>query len=130
MTSETVSSLRYPPFWKSLACVMLATVVALTLMPSPRVMLLSWDKAQHCITYAVLLWTFLQAWEGRYAVRWGVAFIVTGVGLEIAQGFMGLRFMEYSDMIANSLGVLIGYAVWRTPLGQVFLRIEAIVPVR
>jgi hypothetical protein len=109
-------SLRYTWFWKSLAWGMLLTVVTLTLMPTlPRINLplLSWDKAQHSIAYAALMWTFLRAWEGSHILRWAILLVAVGVGLEILQPLIGVRVMEYSDMLANSLGVLLGYAAWR-----------------
>jgi len=70
------------------------------------------------------MWTFLHAWEGSRVLRWAILLLVTGMGLEILQGLLGVRVMEYSDMLANSLGVLLGYGVWRTPLGRLFRRIE------
>ncbi len=123
-------SLRYTRFWKSLAWGMLLVVATLTLMPQPPriVRWLSWDKAQHSIAYAALMWTFLQAWEGSHVLRWAILLLLAGVVLEILQGLMGVRFMEYFDMLANSLGVLLGYAAWRTPLGRGFRRIEASLP--
>ena len=121
--------MRYSWFWKLLAWGMLLTVVGLTLTPRPpefgRLPLLSWDKAQHFIAYTALMWTFLHAWEGSHVQRWAILLLVTGVGLEILQGVIGVRVMEYSDMLANSLGVLAGYGVWRTPRGRIFRRIEA-----
>ena len=123
------TSLRHTWFWKSLASGMLLAVVTLTLVRTPLDLpLLSWDKAQHSIAYAVLMWTFLQAWEGSHVPRWAILLLLAGVVLEILQGLMGVRFMEYFDMLANSLGVLLGYAVWRTPLGRGFRRIEASLP--
>ena len=122
-------SLRRPRFWKFLAWAMLLTVATLTLLPSaPQINLISWDKAQHCIAYAALMWTFLQAWEGIHILRWAILLLVVGVGLELLQGLMGVRFMEYFDMLANGLGVLLGYAVWRTPLGRGFQRVEKNIP--
>ena len=125
------TSLRYTRFWKSLAWGMLLVVATLTLTPRPLQIdlpLLSWDKAQHSIAYAALMWTFLQAWEGSHVLRWAILLLLAGVVLEILQGLMGVRFMEYFDMLANSLGVLLGYAAWRTPLGRGFRRIEASLP--
>jgi hypothetical protein len=108
---------------------MLLTVATLTLMPSPpRIGAISWDKAQHSVAYAALMWTFLQAWEGRHTLRWAILLIAVGVGLELLQGLMGVRFMEVFDMMANGLGVLLGYGAWRTPLGRGFLRIERSMP--
>ena len=125
-------TLRYPRFWQTLAWTLLLTVAVLTLMPRPPrvdlIPLLSWDKAQHFIAYAVLMWTFLQAWEGRHTLRWAVLLVLAGIGLELLQGAMGVRFLEYFDMFANSVGVALGYLVWRTPLGRGFRYIEASIP--
>ena len=124
-------SLRYTRFWKSLAWGMMLTVAILTLMPKPprvNLPLLSWDKAQHSIAYAALMWTFLQAWEGSHVLRWAIFLLVAGVALEILQPLIGVRFMEYSDVLANSLGVLLGYAAWLTPLGRGFRHIETSIP--
>jgi hypothetical protein len=122
-------TLRYPRFWQTLAWMLLLTVAVLTLMPRPPrvdlIPLLSWDKAQHFVAYAVLMWTFLQAWEGRHVSRWVTLLVLVGVGLEMLQGAGGIRVLEYFDMFANSLGVALGYLVWRTPLGRGFHLIEA-----
>ena len=120
--------LRYPWLWKLLAWLLLLTVAIVTLMPPPPRLdlpLLSWAKAQHFIAYAVLAWSFLQAWEGRHTVFWILMLIVAGVLLEVLQGLMGVRIMETFDMLANSLGVLLGFVLWRTPAGQGFLFLEA-----
>jgi hypothetical protein len=120
-------SLRYTRLWKFLAWAMVVAVATLSLTLSPpQINLILWDKAQHTIAYSVLMWTFLQAWEGSHVLRWVTLLLTVGVGLELLQGVMGVRLMEYFDMLANGLGVLLGYAAWRTPLGQGFRRIEQI----
>lgn len=121
-------SLRYPRLWKLLAWLLLLAVATVTLMPRPPRLdlpLLSWDKAQHFLAFAVLAWVFLQAWEGRHSLFWAVFLVVVGVGLELLQGLMGVRYMEFFDMLANSLGVLLGCLLWRTPAGQGFHFLEA-----
>jgi len=42
-----------------------------------------------------------------YACLW----IIMGIGLEFAQGQLGYRTYEVYDMYANTLGVLIGWAI-------------------
>ncbi len=73
-------------------------------------------------------WAFLQAWEDSHVLRWATLLVALGVGLELLQGLMGVRFMEYFDMLANGLGVLLGYAARRTPLGRAFRRLEQSIP--
>jgi VanZ family protein len=120
--------LRRPWLWKLLAWLLLLTVAIVTLMPRPPRLdlpLLSWDKAQHFLAYAILAWSFLQAWEGSHAVFWILFLVVVGVLLEVLQGLMGVRSMEVFDMLANSLGVLLGFLLWKTPAGRGFLFLEA-----
>ncbi len=107
--------------WQTIGVSMIATVVVLTLIPSPPkvdLRLFGWDKAQHFIAYAVLMWWSVQAWPTR-STRWlGVALGMLGVFLEFLQGLTGVRFMEISDMLANCLGVVAGYGLTRTRLGN------------
>jgi glycopeptide antibiotics resistance protein len=52
------------------------------------------------------------------------AFVVMGVGIEILQGMGGFRYFEYTDMLANSTGVLIGWGLAHTRMGRVLLSLE------
>ena len=39
--------------------------------------------------------------------------IIMGISIEIAQYFTGLRYFEYMDIIANSIGVFGGYLIYK-----------------
>ena len=121
-------TLRHSLFWKLLAWSLLALVVFLTLTPSPpkvSMAFVSWDKAQHVLAYMALMWLFSMAWEGRALIAWVVFLVCVGVTLEWLQGIMGVRVMEIWDMLANSMGVVIGWAISRTPLRLTLVRIES-----
>ena len=109
-------SVRYTWFWKSLAWGMLLTVVGLTLTPRPPEIgglpLLSWDKAQHCIAYTALMWTFLHTWEGSHILRWAILLLVVAVGLEILHPLIRLWFMLYPFMLAFHLSVFLLYCAY------------------
>lgn len=47
-----------------------------------------------------------------------------GVGLEFLQGWTGYRLFDVWDMAVNSIGVLFGFLLVRTPLGRLFILIE------
>ncbi len=120
--------LRHPLLWKLFAWSLLATVVFLTLTPSPpkvSMAFLSWDKAQHCLAYMLLMWLFAMAWEGRGLVAWTLFLVCIGVTLEWLQGIMGIRVMEIWDMLANSIGVGLGWAISRTPFRRTLVWIES-----
>jgi VanZ family protein len=76
---------------------------------------LIWDKSQHFVSYALLMFWFAQAFVGR--VQWLSFLVGLGITLEYLQGWLGYRQFDYADMLANGLGVLIGLLVASTPLG-------------
>ena len=110
--------------WQCIGWLGVCVVVLLTLMPKPPPMpgFLDWDKAQHMLAYATLMWWFRQAFARR--IRWVVGLIVLGVGLECVQGLTAYRYFEYGDMMANALGVLAGLLLAATPLGHTLVWLE------
>lgn len=58
-----------------------------------------------------MLW-FCQLYQARkIRVVHALIFVVMGVGLEFVQGTMGYRRYDVLDMYANTLGVLLGWAL-------------------
>lgn len=83
------------------------------------------DKLEHGLSYALLSFWFCQVYlliRSRVIVL--VALIVLGVGLEFVQGWTGYRMFDIWDMAANSIGVLLGFLLVRTPVGRLFILIE------
>ncbi len=120
--------LTYPWLWRGLGALWLAMVVWFSLTPSPPSVpgMPGWDKARHFIGYAFLAGWFVQAWPRRYAWLVAVMLVSVGLGLEVAQGLGGSRMFEWADSLANALGVIVGGAVCRTPLGGALWRIERV----
>ena len=97
-----------------------ATIVWLSLTPAPpRIDFEQGDKLGHFAAYGSLMFWFCLLYARRnvriaYAVLW----IAMGVGLEFIQGQLGYRTYEVFDMFANTLGVMIGWAVsFAIPMG-------------
>lgn len=105
-------------FWQIIAWSLVSVVVIITLMPKPppAPAFLSWDKAQHFLAYAGLMWWFRQVFQKR--VFWIVFLAVLGVSLEFIQGWSGYRYFEYGDALANALGVAGGFLMALTPAGR------------
>jgi hypothetical protein len=103
---------------------MVATVVWLSLTPHPPEPpgLLGWDKAQHTLAYTLLMYWFRMAFARHW--RWPVFILGLGVGLEVLQGLGGVRTADWHDMVANSLGVVVGLGVAWTGLGGVLEAVE------
>jgi VanZ family protein len=68
----------------------------------------SGDKLGHFAGYGVLMFWFAQLYLRRLA--WAAGFIALGIALEFMQGWLGYRSFELYDMLANALGVLLGWA--------------------
>ena len=89
-----------------------AAIVWLSLTPSPPQVDVEYgDKLGHFGAYALLMFWFAllyQRWPTR--ARYMIGFIAMGVGLEFLQGRLGYRTLDVADMVANTLGVLLGCA--------------------
>jgi len=57
-------------------------------------------------------------------VKLGIGLIVLGFSLELMQGLIGYRTMEYWDMLANVTGVLIGWLLSKTRLSSILIYLE------
>jgi VanZ family protein len=87
-------------------------IVWLSLTPSPpKVDFAQSDKLGHFLAYGSLtLWfCFLYA-STKARIGYAAGFIAMGIGLEFIQGMLGYRTYEVFDMLANTIGVLLGWA--------------------
>lgn len=90
------------------ALILLVTIVSLT--PKPLEISLQFgDKIGHTLAYFALMGWFSQV-EPRH-FRLALAFLAMGASLEIIQGLTGYRDASLLDMLANSLGVGLGWIV-------------------
>ncbi len=116
--------LRFRPIWQCLGWLMVAAVIWLSLTPTPPQppSFLSWDKADHLIAYGALMYWFAQAFVRHW--RWPAFLIGLGLLLEVLQGLGGVRSLDGFDMLANTLGVFVGYGLATTFLGQAVARVD------
>ncbi len=120
--------LRWFRLWLVLGWSLVGLVIVLSLVPTqaePQVFKAQ-DKLLHVGAYSVLM-----AWFGalyrpeRSRSRAAVMLVLMGVLLELAQGATSYRSLQGMDMLANGLGVAIGWAVARTRASRVFVLIES-----
>jgi hypothetical protein len=107
--------LRFRPVWAGLGALMIAVVIALSLVSvSGPVTAAGADKVYHSIAYGALMfwWGMVQP---RRRWTWAVLLAALGVGLEVAQSFTGYRTLDNWDALANSLGVLGAVLLLLTP---------------
>ena len=118
--------LKYFWGWLFLGYLYIAYIVYGSLTPSPVDLGVDdFDKVMHFSAYALLMiWFALLYFKRAARITHAVLFVALGVGLEFAQQAGGVRYFEFSDMIANSLGVLAGYLVTSGCAKYNLLRIE------
>ncbi|VAW50445.1 hypothetical protein MNBD_GAMMA06-1739 [hydrothermal vent metagenome] len=119
--------------WLLVGYALVALVIFLSLTSSPVDMKLSIpykDKFFHVLAYFSLMAWFSQIYHGRLQRNVAaVAFVLMGVTLEFLQGFDPERYFEYADMLANSVGVALGFFVELTGAKNILLRFEGLLKI-
>jgi VanZ family protein len=89
-----------------------ATIVWLSLTPAPPMVdFEQGDKLGHFLAYGSLMFWFCLLYLGlAQRVGYALLWIGMGIGLEFIQGHLGYRSYEVYDMVANAIGVLLGWA--------------------
>ena len=126
--SSALKPLRRPQLWLCLWWLAIVLGIAISLAPSPSVAAPQGsDKLVHFLCYGALAVGAVQLFATRAALlRAGVGLVALGVGLELAQeAFTQTRMLDPRDAAANTLGVLLGMLVARTPLRDLLLVIDA-----
>ncbi|MBU0621487.1 MAG: VanZ family protein [Gammaproteobacteria bacterium] len=113
--------------WLTAGWLWVAIVFYLSLMPHPPepVSFEGVDKLEHLVAYAWLMLWFCQVYlDQKMRMRLFVALAAMGVGIEILQSMGGYRYFEYADMLANTLGVAIGWGSAQAGLGNILRALE------
>ena len=103
---------QYFLLWGSIGWIMVGLILYLSLTSSPPeiVSFPVADKLEHLLAYSVLMGWLSQLYvAGKHQLMWAVGFCMMGVSLEFMQGWGGHRYFEYSDMVANTAGVFLGW---------------------
>lgn len=105
---------------------MIAMVVFLSLTSGPvNIDIDHIDKVEHTLAYLILMGWFAQIYDStKTRLLFAVGFIGMGIGLEFLQGMGGVRYFEYSDMVANSLGVVLGWVLTRKRFDRILVTLE------
>jgi VanZ family protein len=125
--------LRFGTAWFGLGLLMLIFVGIVSLVPGRDLPNLGIsDKIEHALAYAVLsFWFGSILARRRLLVVMFIALLCFGALIEFLQGWMGLgRTADLRDMLANSLGAVLGLLLSITPLGNWAQRVEALWPAR
>ncbi|HEY7238608.1 MAG TPA: VanZ family protein [Burkholderiales bacterium] len=98
--------------WLAVGWAMVAAIVWLSLTPSPpKVDFEQSDKVGHFLAYGGVMFWFAQLYVERKArLGYAAGFVAMGVSLEFIQGWTGYRDFELYDMLADGVGVALGWA--------------------
>lgn len=91
----------------------MASVLALCLMPAAQHLpSTGWDKANHALAFAVLAVLGLAAYPARGA-RVLAGLLAFGALIEVLQSLTGYRSAEWLDLLADAVGLPIGWQLGR-----------------
>jgi len=124
VTTQPPRQLQLIRLWSAIGIAMLVAVAFVSLMPAPDVGVN--DKLSHLLTYFLLAGWFGLLARNRIILGWTiVALIAYGMIIELLQGQSGYRFAEWGDVIANSMGCLVGATLYFTPLRRLLRCVDA-----
>ncbi len=94
--------------WAFWACVLALLVLSL-MPPVPQLPTTGWDKSNHVLGFAVLMLLGSWVYPGHtMAVLAGL--LSYGVSIELLQSLTPYRFAEWADLLADGVGLLVGWA--------------------
>jgi len=98
-------------FWKAAGWLLVLAIIAFSLAPAPpHLNLEQGDKLGHLAAYGLVTLWFAQPYTGlRQRIWLAIGMVALGIALEYAQHATGYRSFEVADMVADALGVAIGW---------------------
>ena len=116
----SVTHLRYTGFWLLIGFSLIAGISFMSLIsiPAPVKQFLLNDKLMHVAVYGCLMGWFAQIFRHDLTrLMLGILFVSMGVLIEYIQGMVPHRQFEVLDMIANTSGVVLAWALAYTWMG-------------
>ena len=113
--------------WISLGATIIAAIWLLSLIPHPpHIGFEGEDKVGHVVAYGVMmLWWSQILIRSRNHLIIAAAFVAMGILIEFVQRWTGWRTFEVADMIADAIGVALGWCIACTPAGSILVRFES-----
>jgi VanZ family protein len=127
MNDSNAFRLAHRRIWIFLGAAIIATVWFLSLIPQPPHLGFDGeDKVGHIVAYGVMmLWWSQILYQFRDRLLIAAAFVAMGVVIEFVQGWTGWRNFEIADMVADAVGVALGWGLACTPAGSILVRFES-----
>lgn len=116
----TTRHLKFAPLWLVLGFLLIGFICFMSVVsiPAPVKQFLLNDKLMHVGVYGCLMGWFAQIFRHDLTrLGLGAAFVLMGIGMEYVQSTVPSRQFEFLDMIANTCGVLLAWALAYTWMG-------------
>jgi VanZ family protein len=109
------------------AWLLVIVIVVLSLLPPLQLQQFgapTWnDKAGHFLAYFTLSAWYAQLYDSAADMRRRVVFcLLLGAAMEGLQSLTATRSADWRDMVANGVGVMLGSALWLTPMAGTLQR--------
>ncbi len=126
MQAPDNSTIKLRRFWLLGGIGILLLLWVLSLIPQPPTFgVRNEDKFFHVIAYGGTMWWWGQYWPRlQQRIRLAIGFALMGVAVEFVQGWTGWRTFDTHDMVANGIGVLLGWALVQSPAGLLLSGID------
>jgi VanZ family protein len=131
MFPEACPNLKLRFLWLAIGYGLVMLVVFLSLTSNPVSLDLDFpdqDKVFHALAYFTLMAWFAQIYHDKFQRNMiALVFVFMGVILEYLQGFDPNRYFEFADMVANSVGVALGFALAMTSAKNILVKLEKVI---
>lgn len=117
---------RIAGYWKAAGWGLVLAIIAFSLMPSPPDLGVNQgDKLGHLAAYGLTTLWFAQPYTGRrQRIGLALGMVALGIALEYGQRATGYRSFEVADMLADALGVAIGWLLAPPRLPNLLSQVE------
>lgn len=124
-----IRHLRFRGLWISVGVMLLLAVAisSIITIPAPLRAVMLQDKVAHTFAYASLMGWFSQIYRHDLTrLILAVGLVAMGVGIEFIQGMTATRQFDVLDMVANTSGVALAWALAYTWVGSILAWLESL----
>ena len=125
----SIRHLRFKRLWIAvgIALILFVTITSIITIPAPMKVFMLKDKVVHTLAYAGLMVWFSQIYRHDLTrLLLAVGLVLMGVGIEYLQGMTTSRQFDVMDMVANTSGVVLAWALAYTWVGTLLARFEGL----
>jgi VanZ family protein len=122
-----LNDFKFSRLWWAVGWVLILLAVFFSLSPEPPEVIEfeQGDKLGHLFAYFSLMLWFANIYSRKnQQISLSVAFFAMGAILEFLQGLSGYRTFQYSDMVANGVGIFLGGLLAKTWFGSFLVKLD------